>query len=288
MFYEMTKGVELFRNAITLPAACNEVFKTHFLQPNTIGILPNGGYNPEYKQSMQARRWLAWIAHKYGIPLQTCTHQGEKVIGSYLVDGYYDNTVYEYNGCFYHACPRHYPHDQTINSVTCMTMGEIRQRDFKRLRYIRDQGYNVIVKWECEFEQERRADPELQAFIDSLHLVDPISPREAFFGGRTNAITLLHEIADGEKIYYADVCSLYPYVCKTKRYPVGHPTLITRDFKPITEYEGLVKCRVLPPQNLFHPVLPYRTQGKLYFLYVRHVPKSLIKPAVSTRPRSAC
>src|SRR5687768_1131041 len=30
-------------------------------------------------------------------------------------------------------------------------------------------------------------------------------------------------------------------------------------------YEGLVKCKVLPPTNLLHPVLPYRCNQKLNF-----------------------
>lgn len=30
-------------------------------------------------------------------------------------------------------------------------------------------------------------------------------------------------------------------------------------------YEGLIKCKVLPPQNLLHPVLPHRCNNKLVF-----------------------
>ncbi|KYN10289.1 hypothetical protein ALC57_17586 [Trachymyrmex cornetzi] len=33
--------------------------------------------------------------------------------------------------------------------------------------------------------------------------------------------------------------------------------------------EGLVRCKVLPPRNLFHPVLPYRVRGKLLFALCR-------------------
>ena len=48
------------------------------------------------------------------------------------------------------------------------------------------------------------------------------------------------------------------------RYPIGHPEIITSNFKDLNEYEGLVKCTVLPPRQLFHPVLPYR-KDKLLF-----------------------
>ena len=46
---------------------------------------------------------------------------------------------------------------------------------------------------------------------------------------------------------------------------VGNPRIITENFDDISTYFGLVKCTVLPPRGLFHPVLPYRTQGKLMF-----------------------
>ena len=46
---------------------------------------------------------------------------------------------------------------------------------------------------------------------------------------------------------------------------VGHPRIITKNFDDISTYFGLVKCTVLPPRGLFHPVLPYHTQGKLMF-----------------------
>ena len=46
---------------------------------------------------------------------------------------------------------------------------------------------------------------------------------------------------------------------------VGHPRIITENFEDISTYFGLIKCTVLPPRRLFHPVLPYRTQGKLMF-----------------------
>ena len=34
----------------------------------------------------------------------------------------------------------------------------------------------------------------------------------------------------------------------------------------IREYEGLIKLMILPPRNLYHPVLPFRNdKGKLLF-----------------------
>ena len=52
---------------------------------------------------------------------------------------------------------------------------------------------------------------------------------------------------------------------KYGEYPLGHPEIVTENFAPVEDYFGLVKCSVLPPRALYHPVLPYRTQGKLIF-----------------------
>ena len=41
--------------------------------------------------------------------------------------------------------------------------------------------------------------------------------------------------------------------------------IITENFDDISTYFGLIKCTVLPPRGLFHPVLPYRTKDKLMF-----------------------
>ena len=57
---------------------------------------------------------------------------------------------------------------------------------------------------------------------------------------------------------------------------VGHPRIITENFDDVSTYFGLVKCTVLPPQGLFHPGLPYCTQGKLMF--------PLCKACADTRP----
>lgn len=50
---------------------------------------------------------------------------------------------------------------------------------------------------------------------------------------------------------------------------MGHPKIITENFDVMDDknmpYEGLVKCRILPPKTLLHPVLPHRCNNKLVF-----------------------
>ncbi len=89
--------------------------------------------------------------------------------------------------------------------------------------------------------------------------------REGFFGGRTNAIVIYHKCKPNEKIRYVDFTSLYPYVNKYCKYPKGLPEIITKDFKDINEYFGIAQVEVLAPQDLYHPLLCVKGNGKLIF-----------------------
>ena len=62
-----------------------------------------------------------------------------------------------------------------------------------------------------------------------------------------------------------DFTSLYPWCNKSTEAVVGHPEIMTENFDDISTYFGLIKCTVLPPKGLLHPVLPYRTKDKLMF-----------------------
>jgi hypothetical protein len=54
-------------------------------------------------------------------------------------------------------------------------------------------------------------------------------------------------------------------VNKVKKYPVGHPILITENFGELSQYFGLIKCKILPPADLYFPVLPTKIRNKLFF-----------------------
>ncbi|XP_025163157.1 uncharacterized protein LOC112590523 [Harpegnathos saltator] len=136
-----------------------------------------------------------------------------------------------------------------------------------------EMGYFLTEKWECVFNRELRENQEMRDFVENHPMlrIMPLDPRDTFFGGRTGNIVTRYEVTGDEKIRYVDVCSLYPYVLKTGAFPIGHPEVyvgeecsnligVAPDFN-FTTVEGLVQCRVLAPRELFHPVLPFRTQA---------------------------
>lgn len=217
--------------------------------------------------------WLEWIKHKQGISLQTAlSNSGEyhvKTNGhTYHVDGYDkdSNTIYSYHGCFYHGHPKCIQDQTCKNPRTGQTMESLYARTMERHKHLKDAGYKVVVQWECEWNKRIKEDEEVSQFIHSLKIHDRLNIRDGLNGGRTNGIKLLHEVAPGEKIFYVDFTSLYPWVCKTCRFVTGHPKIITSNFDlTLQSYLGMVKCSMIPPRGLFIPVLPQVCNGKLMF-----------------------
>src|SRR5579859_935290 len=69
----------------------------------------------------------------------------------YLVDGFdpITNTVYEFNGDFWHGNPKVYDLN-TINHVTKTSFGELYQKTIQKANDITSAGYNLISVWESD------------------------------------------------------------------------------------------------------------------------------------------
>ena len=69
--------------------------------------------------------------------------------------------------------------------------------------------------------------------------------------------------------------SLYPYICKYFKFPIGHPIIhvgdTCADIEACLKMEGLMKCKIVPTKDLYHPVLPYRWDKKLLFCLATRV-----------------
>ena len=70
----------------------------------------------------------------------------------------------------------------------------------KKVKYLEDQGFRVVQKWGCELNKELEEDEEMKQFFEQNEIIDPLQPRDAFYGGRTNATKLFHHCQDNEKI----------------------------------------------------------------------------------------
>jgi beta-xylosidase len=89
-----------------------------------------------------------------------------------------------------------------VNKVNEKTMHDLYQATVQKTEYLREHGFQVIETWECEINRELKRDEEMKEYFDNYDLTDPLEPRHAFYGGRTNATKLFHECKDDEEIRY--------------------------------------------------------------------------------------
>ena len=246
-----------------------DIINSTFIK-SPIGQVPAAGYVKHENFSKESIQWLEWLMHvkcQKGNPIhiQHALNGGEYHVPgtAYRADGFCKetNTIFEFYGCLYHGCPECYvdrdiQHPRTKDPVSVLYV-----KTAKREQVLKRMGYKLVTCWEHEFHKQ----PQMQSFLDSLDIQDRLRPRDSFFGGRTNAARLHYKAGDGEKIKYVDFTSLYPSVNAYARYPVGHPDIIVDNFQPISKYFGIAKVKVLPPRGLYHPVLPYLSEGKLKF-----------------------
>ena len=150
------------------------------------------------------------------------------------------NTSFKYNGCVYCGCPGCFPKDreETKHSLIQQSMSELYALTMKKKTYIKRLGMKYVCMWEQEFRETYQNDPELRHYLQNLDIMDRLHLRESFFGGRTNASQLYFTMKEDEKFQYLDFTSLYPWVNKKCQYPVGHPEVITSDFKDIDQCQS--------------------------------------------------
>ena len=274
--FETLAGFNPFES-ITIASACNRDLRMNRMIPNSIASEPIRGWRNQINQFDVAIEWLTWCNHQQqqhslaSSGIQHVRNAGEYCIPGtkFFVDGYcHDtNTVYEFQGCFTHGCPTCYPnrHEKHVRHYD-RTMQDVYETTQQKIQAIRTLGYTVVEMWKCEWDRLKETSPDIQSFVENLDFIKPLNPRDAFCGGRTNAVKLYHHVTPSQKIHYIDVNSLYPWVNKTCVHPKGHPEFISQPgHTDISQYFGLIQCKVLPPRDLYHPVLPYRQEGKLLF-----------------------
>ena len=145
-------------------------------------------------------------------------------------------------------------------------MDELYQATVKKTEYLKSEGYNVVEMWECALNRELEEDEDMKHYFDHYHLVDPLEPRDALYGGRTNASKLYHRCEGDEQIKYVDFTSLYPHVNRSKTVPTGHPKIITENFDHnVSKFDQMhrsTSARLVPSRV----TVPYSRQIDVCFM----------------------
>jgi len=91
--------------------------------------------------------------------------------------------------------------------------------------------------WECDYDRILVSREEMLIFSEKhpILLRKPLNPRDVLYGGRTESMASFYNVKSNEKIHYVDVCFLYPYICKTGKFPVGHPKVyVSKECRELT------------------------------------------------------
>lgn len=267
-----TSNLNPFSRNISLPMAVMESFRTTYLEANTIAVIPSKGYEPFRNISYKGQSWLDYLEIQ-----NNCKIEREYKIGPYYADGFNPKTkeVYEFFGCYFHGCMKCYPKNRCFieNKVNNKDMSTLYKLTTDKLNYYKKEELIIIDIWECDFDiMVNNSEAMKQYYANHIRELKnrrfhpPIEPRNALYGGRVNASKLYHHVEKDEKIYYYDFTSLYPYVCKSKWFPIGHPKIIRNpNISEINQFEGLIYCKILPPRDLYFPVLPIKYESSLIY-----------------------
>ncbi|XP_077865962.1 uncharacterized protein LOC144353285, partial [Saccoglossus kowalevskii] len=204
--------VDPFSCCITIASVCNVIFRKNFLTPDTIGVVPEKGYLSAQNQSADAIRWMEYEAHVNNTRIQHVRNsRREMKIGPYHIDGYdaSTETLYEYYGCYFHGCPKCFPRRNETNRKNELSMTSLYERLLAREEWLKSKGYSLVTMWECDFKNLMKNNHKVERFVGNLDISNPIRGREAFLGGRTNALRLYYEIKEGEKIEYVEDRTMY-------------------------------------------------------------------------------
>ena len=96
------------------------------------------------------KQWIATIEKELGYKIEK-----NKKIDRYSVDGFDKgtNTVYEFNGCFFHGCQLCNVTEYKYKAFgDNMTKDNLYKKTMEKKSNLENLGFSVISKWECEFK----------------------------------------------------------------------------------------------------------------------------------------
>jgi len=268
--FKQIGNIEAFLESITIVSACNKLLRKRFLQPDTIGHIPTGGYTCNNKYSSKALTWLLRVEQTNEVKIMHGPNGRDyKVLDLFRfnVDGYCPQTrkIYEFFGCHWHGhtC-------QPFRDVITMygeTLAERYERMMSRLEQITRAGYLVKFQWEYQFDNAGIVKTKPELLAHPLVLQSPLRTRDVLYGGRPEAMRLQYKAEENETIQNHDVMSLYPYICEYFKFPVGlsiiHVGDACKDIKGCPRMEGLINRAIVPPEKFYYFVLPFRCINKL-------------------------
>ena len=267
---ETTNKIDLIlENVLTISSLTMKIYRINHLP--ILSLLNIRRDRPNFNVSRISTGYIDFVNNqrrKEGLPiyLHDRNHiSGEQRVGTFFLDGFIPETkqILEVDGCYFHN-----PYC-TICKISPSANSQSRvYRSQRKEEYLRKWGFDVSRVSECQIPISLRkkiwSSPEREKLV----------PGQAIYGGRSEIFNKFLFHTDSYNLCYSDVQSLYPYVLRTRAFPVGPLEIIRPEVDHYYTFDinalfGLVFCRILPPQNLFVPLLPFRVRKKTVFALCR-------------------
>jgi len=82
---------------------------------------------------------------------------------------------------------------------------------------------------ECEFDESGIVKQTPQLLTHPIVQKSPLLTRDSLSVGRTESMSLYHKARKKQTIQYVVVMSLYTYICKYFKFPIGHSVIHVGD-----------------------------------------------------------
>ena len=166
---------------------------------------------------------MLWCEHELGREIVHAGRSKEfRLKEGFRVDGFLPpldgddgkGLVFEYMGCWFHACRECFKTQRDRRVVFGRSMDEVYENTQTKIRRMQFFGYEVRIMWECEFERLKKVNPEISHYLTDhpLMIRSVLLPCSGFYGGRTEVIKPMYDIKNNKIVKYFDTCSLYPTI----------------------------------------------------------------------------
>ena len=118
----------------------------------------DGLFRRQLATNLKELYWVEWMSHTLGKSVIHAHNGGQQKIDKFYVDGFIpgENTILQFHGCHYHG------HGCSLDKGKNQ---ERRSKTEEITEILRCKGFTVIEKWECEFNEDRRQNKDLDIFI---------------------------------------------------------------------------------------------------------------------------
>ena len=166
-------------------------------------------YHNDYRlannQSQVALKWFAWLEHLHGKRIKFAGRSREICLKeNILVEGFLELSenaefsahVFQFFGCCWHDCIEGFNlnRDAPISKNNGETLNERYYRTRKICKILEQSNYKLTTIWECSFKRQFAENANMREIISKNYLFfEPLSPRSAYFGGRTENFKKMYE-----------------------------------------------------------------------------------------------